>query len=575
MTAPGAPNSPKASERASGVPAKVIALQAVVVGVACLLGTMWLSWPMPAHMNSMLWGRGGDVVGALTTYRELAQHAFPFVPGRIDSLQAPEGLRVDYAFFVATWPVTLLMYLGSVAFGAVVAMNLLVLGAFVVTGVSTFLLVRWLTDSATAGAIAGAALAFQSGQIFNAVSAPDFAHLWVLALLVWRMFVLRDRPTRANGLWAGAATVVAASWNPYYLLIGPVVFSALAVGNLTTAWRRGQLREQIGGLMWSLLPLAAAATLYAVVISSAGRAGVRKHPLSEIYLYSARPGEYLDPPNDDWLLGWLHVPWTRAGVTTHFYLGLTLVVLAGVGVAAAIWSRSARARRADALSLTLVGITAIVWSGPPTAAVGSLNVRLPAWFVGQLTTTWRIYGRFGIVVTFATCVLAGLGIAWLTQRGPLVLRWAVIAGIALLVFVDLRSPAGANYATISLTEPPIYAELRAQPAGAVAEYPILPHDFGAYDQLYRQDFHHRRLLNGYAENSPAEARALTLTRLDDATALRLAQLGIRYVMLDTALPPDSALPAPGTPTARYRLISDKGGWRLYEIRGAPATPGSR
>jgi hypothetical protein len=267
----------------------------------------------------------------------------------------------------------------------------------------------------------------------------------------------------------------------------------------------------------------------------------------------------------------LHVPGTRPGISTHYYLGLSLVLLAGIGMATAVRSRSNRARRADVVSLALVGIAALVWSGPPTMSVGSLEVRLPAWYVMGVTTTWRIYGRFGIVVSFATCVLAGIGIAALTRRGPVVARWVAVAAIALVVSLDVWSPT-STYPTKTLEEPAIYAVLRAQPLGSVAEYPIFPLDVGAYDQLYRQEFHHRRLLNGYASGSAAEARALTLSRLDDETAGRLAVLGIRYVVLDTLRAPYEARPPPGTPTGRYRLIAQDGKWRLYEVVGAGPSP---
>jgi hypothetical protein len=459
--------------------------------------------------------------------------------------------------------------------GAVVAMNLLVLSSFAATGVSTFLFVRWLTGRAGAAAIAGGAVAFQAAQIFNAATAPDFAHLWVLPLLAWRMFVLRDRPSRINGLWAGAAGVVAVAWNPYYLLMGSVALTTLAVANLVVAWRRGALRSQVSGLLWALPPLVAAAAVDVLaVVTDSSRAGVRDRPAAELYLYSSRLGEYFDPPNDNALFGWLHMPGTRPGVDTHFYLGLTVVVLAAIGVASVVRGRSHGPRRANVFSIVLLGVVAAVWSGPPTMSIGSFDIRLPSWYVMHVTTTWRIYGRFGIIVTFAVGVLAGVGIAAISRHGPVIVRGITLSAIALLLVLDLRVPS-LEFPVKPLEEPPIYAVLRDEPAGGVAEYPIYPLDVGAYDQLYRQDMHHRRLLNGYASGSTAEARALTLTRLDDETAQRLAALGVRYVVYDTTRAPYAAAPAPGMPTGSYRLVAEEGKWQLYEIAGAGPAPPAR
>ena len=134
------------------------------------------------------------------------------------------------------------MYATSEVFGAVVAMNLLVLSSFVAPGISTFWFVRWLTGPGScAAAIAAGAAAFQAAEVFNAATAPDFAHLWVLPLLAWRMFVLRDRPSRVNGLWAGAAgSPSAVAWNPETLTLSMGVASSLYASRSPTSWTPGE-----------------------------------------------------------------------------------------------------------------------------------------------------------------------------------------------------------------------------------------------------------------------------------------------------------------------------------------------
>lgn len=530
---------------------------------------VWLTWPMPDHLTSAVWGPGGDVVGNLTGYRELAQHAIPFLPGRIDSLAAPEGLAVNYPFHVATWPSSLFMWLGSLLLGAVTAMNLLVLSGFVATGTATMLLVRRQSGDAWAGGVAGWAAAFSLSNVFNAASAPDFIHLWVIVLLIWRVIVVQETPTRRNGLLLGGAAVVAVSWNPYFLLMGTVAFAALAAATLAVAAFNGTFGEHVRSLAWAILVLLATALVYGLVTATADQTGVRERSIQEIYLYSARPEEFLDPPSSSRILGWLDLPQSRAGVATTFYVGLTVVALALVAIVAAV-RRGARPRlRADVVSLLLLGAAALVWAMPPTLAIGGITVRFPASFVGEFTTTWRIYGRFGLIVGLSVCVLAGLGLAQLRSTPRVAVRTAVLVFAALVVFLDVRA---AHFGiTVFTPEPPIYASLRAQPPGAVAEYPLLPSTAGPYDQLYRQDFHHRRLLNGYDPGTAAERRALTLTRLDDRTAQRLAALRIRYVLLQRNRAVPAGLTPPGTPTRAFREIARDDQYTLYRVTDAPAT----
>ncbi len=537
------------------------------VAVATLYGlyALWLTWPMPLDARTAVYGPGGDVIGALTQFRELAQHAVPFLPGSIESLGAPEGQPVRYPLYVATWPSSLWIWASSLLLGAVPAWNLFVMAGFVLTGVATYAFVYWRTGSSAPSAIAGWAFAFHPDAVFNAGTAPDFMHRWILLLLLWRSFVLRDAPTRRNALGAALAAIIAVSWNPYFLLMVTVALVVLGTSHLVAALRRSNLRVGLVTLAWWTAPLLVTAAVYGTVAATApaGTSGVRERSLADLTLYSLRPGEYLNPHEGALLFGWLTFPGSRPDSSTYVYVGLVTTALALVAIGLALRKRL-HVPAGDVWTIVALVATALVWSGPPVANVAGISFYLPSYFVAQITTTWRVYGRFGVFVELGVVLLAAFALASLIKGRSSLMRSAVSAVVAVLVALDLY---GSPLPVTKIQNPPIYSVLRDLPPGAVAEYPIVPSVFGAYDQLQRQDAHRKPLLNGFEPGSPAEVRALRLATLSDKTIERLRALGIRYVMVDTQYPLSPDQPAPGPISEQLRFLQADRGFALYEVPG--------
>lgn len=544
--------------------------QTAVAGFTYLVYAVWTTWPMALNPTSSIYGPGGDVTGAMAMWRELAQNAFPFLPGTIESLQAPEGLPVDNAFYTATWPSTVFMYVATALFGAVPAMNLLVVTGYVGTGIAMFLLIRWFTGEPWVAAILGWAFAFRADAIFSGTGAPDFTHGWILALMVWRLFEIRDKPTLRNGVWAGLASAVAISWNPYWLLMGTVAFGALAAGILISrigihAGRQTRALAAACGVLVGFL------ALYAVVTATGEGPGIRTHAPGDLFLYSARALEYLVPRPDNILFRGTDFG-LRGGLVRegnlYFYVGLVAAALAALAFLRALTRRPSRRERENVLIVGWLGFVALVWSGPPTAELGPVTLRFPSDLVSDLTTTWRIYGRFGIIVSFAVCLLAGYGLAAIIRGRRRGTRTLVLMLAALLLFLDLKEP---RLEVTRIVKPGVYTALEHRPPGSVAEYPLVPAGYSVYEQLFNQDYHGRRILNGFAAGSSAEARALSLARLDDPqTPVRLRSLGVRYVVLNRARQHGPEVPAPGRPGRAFRLLDAEGSYELYEI--APLRP---
>jgi hypothetical protein len=315
--------------------------------------------------------------------------------------------------------------------------------------------------------------------------------------------------------------------------------------------------------------------LYAVLDRTAAVSSVRSNPISEAYRFGARLLEYVMPPAGHWAWGSA----TRGWWDTHLhgsnlseatlYLGWTMLALAAVAVVLALRRRLEPQTAGTVQVLVILALVAVLFSFPPTLDVAGVDVTTPSRFVYKVTSTWRAFGRFVIVVMLATALLGAIGLAALARSTQRRVAVALLAAAAVLVPADLwaRIPGPAVY---RIGHPRVYGLLAGEPPGILAEYPLVPAEQGPQDaELYR-DQHGRRLLNRYVLGSPEEARALWLARLDDPhTAPRLALLGVGDVIVKPATP-IPGVPLPGRPGRGFLRVAEAGGRTLYRVTAAPA-----
>jgi hypothetical protein len=538
---------------------------------------IFLTWPLVLHLGSSAYmvtasPHGGDVSGTVAQLRELAEHhQNPFLPGRLHDFAAPEGMPIRWALNVETFSSMSLLYVLALLFGAVTAFALFTLSGFVASGTAMFLFTRRLTGSAWIALIFGWAFAFYPFALATGEH-PNFIHGWVFVLVAWRLLRLIEEPTARNGLWLGAATVLAMSWTQHFILIGGVWFAALVVGAFLVGVARGQGARYVRAELPAVGLVAAFVLLMRqLLFSSGGDATLPQNVLADIVNTSAHLPMYLVPPAHSIYGGlttsyldahhWNAVEWT-------LYVGIAVLCLAVLGVAAALLRRLPAKESAFALVVGAATLVAFVFSLPPKVELGGKTVYLPSELVFRTSSSWRLYTRFVIVVMLGLCILAALGLAWLSDRSDPRLRAAILAAATILVPLDLwdRPPDHIFRFSTDLT----YHVLRAQPPGDVAEYPLRKAGFvGDYLDLYNQDAHGKPILNGYLPG-PNERRALSISRLDDSrTASSLATLGVRYVLV-TPWRVDSNTPDPGRPGRGFRLLARDGYGSLYRVVARPA-----
>ena len=537
-----------------------------------------LTWPLTAHLGSTVYltppnpPGPGDVGGSIAHLHELVQgHHNPFLPGREHDFDAPSGLPIRWALNIATFPSVALLYVLAAAFGATAAYGLFDLLGYVASGVSMFLLVRWLTGSAWIGFIAGWAFAFYPFAVVKGEH-PNFLHGWVFVVMLWRFLVLVERPTLRNGVWAGLASVLCFAWTQYFILLGGIAFWTLVGATLAVGAVRSQLREHA----LPLLPAIAIAVGFvlgarALLLSSSENETLPSNSIVDIVATSARVPMYLVPPAHHLLSG-LTVSYLNRhhfnAVEWTLYVGLSVLTLAIIGLVAACLRRFPPKLVTAAAICAALAVVGFAFSLPPDKTVAGVTFHLPSWLVFQATPNWRLYTRFVIVVMLGLCVLAALGLQALVAGKSGRVQVAILALATMVIPLDLWDRPAVH--TFRLDPPDIYQTLRKQPPGIVAEYPLRSvFAVGHYRDLYYQSTHGKPILNGYY-TGPDERRALTLDRLDyPPTARWLATLGVRYVLVTpTTLVP--SVPSPGKPGRGFRPIAHDGYGTLYRVTAAPA-----
>lgn len=538
-----------------------------------LLWALVITWPLVLDLRHSLFGAvPGDLSGAIAHAREVVdERIFPFAPATIDDFNAPNGLQEPWVLNIATAPGTALLYGLSYLLGPIAGHEVFMLSGFAASGTAMFLLAQRTTGNSWAAAVGGAAFAFYPFAVNKGLGHLHFVHGWVVVVAVWRLIVLGEAPNRRNGLLAGAAVAFAMWFTPYFILITGSALCALAFIAVVRAAASGApVGHVVKAQTWCLLPvvtlLVGLSALQFVASPEAG--SVRRHSLDELTAFSARLHEYVIPDRNHPLFGSVTRPYLERHIhssnfsESSLYLGLPVVALAVAGAATHLRRRSAVWVSAAAALV----VTGLVCSLPPKVHIAGLDLPMPAWFVFQVTSTWRVFSRFIILAMLGVALLAAAGVKTLLVR----LRPPLIAPVAIavlaLVLCDLWArPPGA---VTTPAGPEVYRVLRMQPPGLVADYPIEPASAPNATAIWYQGVHGKPIINGFPEGSEDESRKLELADLGDAeTAPELARLGVRYAVVGVNY-------RGGQPSVGFELIHrDSTGAALYRVTADPAKAG--
>lgn len=371
--------------------------------------------------------------------------------------------------------------------------NWTILCSFMLAALTMYALVRYLTGNRWGAAMSGVLFAFCSYCFAH------LAHIQLLmtfglplALLAMHRFV--DAPSLRRAVWLGAALAVQALACGYYGLFGGLAVS------LGIVWFGGWSGHGRSIRFWGLTAVAAlvAAILVGpfllpyVKIQQAGfartlddarifRAGWRSYLASALLVYQ-------------WILP-LIGHWREVLFPGFLSLGMS-----AVAIRHAIKSHGPLAGTSARLIVAFYVVLAVLaaWAsfGPDAGLYKVLFDTVP------FMTLLRAPARLGLLVTLASAVLAGMGLAsvestWIGRRRTV---WLTVLTIATLA----RSTVGPLEWTEGTPPPRAVKALSKLPRGVVASFPFHRHPEMSLETSYmlQSAWHWQPMLNGYSDFVP-------------------------------------------------------------------------
>ncbi len=547
------------------------------------LVTATLSWPQVIHLGSV--PQNVDSYFSLWRLAWFA-HALPVGPSHLFDANIFYPARHTLAFSDAVLLQGVvgapLLWLGV---PVVFVYNLLVLGSFVLCGLGTFLLVRDLTGRADAALLSGLVFAFAATRFDHYFHLELLWAQW-MPLALWALHRTLTTGRLGWGLATGAAIAALGLSCIYYVVFFATTLVVL-VPVLIVALPHDRRWPVVRALAAGAVVAAAVVAPYALPYATA-RADLGEREAGLAVLYGAGPKHYLAAMPGSLVYGPL-TTW----LGTHekrLFPGAIAMVLALIGLVpgrflparlpASARSRFTRATARPRQSAAPEdprdggkrcppeeGSRASI--GQPFSLAGSgrfgVVVRV-AYFLALMVAldisfghrgplfNWlrehvffyrglRVPARAGMLVLLFVAVFAGFGVsrlaAWLERTRP---RWcaaAVACAGGLMVAEYLMAPLAL--VPVATRPGDVYAWLREQPPGVVAELPMaLPAGPQLQDAQfeYNSTFHWRPLVNGYSGNTPASYDALQKKMIDFPSEDALAALrtaGARYLLVHERL----------------------------------------
>jgi hypothetical protein len=406
----------------------------------------------------------------------------------------------------------------------VVIYNLVLLTAFVVSGLAAFWLARELTGHGWAALTGGVIYAFAPYRFTH------YAHLelqlvfWI-PLLLWAIHRTLPRMRTRDGALVGAILAFQVL-SCIYAGIFTALFCAVFVPALLAVTDRRHLKASIAPLVAAAATTAALTLPYAYAYTAA-RGVVGTRSVDEMRRYSASLSSFSSAPQMNRLYGSTALTDPMLADEMNLFPGFVAALLALVG----IFGGRARARYPYIVGLLFA-----------TGLTAGANAMVFEWLFEHLPLfrALRSPARFNILVVLCLAVLSAYGTAVLLG-GIASSRKKIAAGaviIALLAAEYASAPALATAPKPSKVD----AYLAQQPPSVVVELPVESHSgmFGSLDwrYMYQGLPHFQRMLNGYSGYAPPSfyrMREVMTSFPDDRSIALLRERNVGYVVIRMGL----------------------------------------
>lgn len=533
-------------------------------------------WPLFTQLGSAVLGGPGDGTQSIRNYLETSHVGKNiFSLPRDMEVAAPQGEQAD-AGVVASPLQAGFVTLASRAVGGIAAWNIFILVAFAASALGTFAVLKYVGVSFLPALFGGYVFGFNPWQFEKALEGHGLlTQTWIFPLLLWTLLRVRRHADLQSAALTGTVIALAFYTNGYFLLFSAVIAAVFAIVSAVRRDSSLPLRLWIlaSGVAVSLIaPFALYATV-ATDISTVDR------PITDLQRFGAAPLEYIipsprNPVFGHWANGLFSASDTRHFAEPTLYFGLTTIALAILGAIVTLKRPSTEERRTLAIFGAALVVVAFVMSLPRKVTIASLTLPAPAWAIGQVTTLWRVYARFAVVVGFGLVILAALGADYVRRRTgrswPLVLIGA-LAAFELAVNIPLP--------TWKTAAPPYVSWLAKAPRGIVAEYPMFEYGpagiatIQAASYFYQAE-HHQPLFDVYGDSyrTPLGVRAVRAAAVDVSSARTppiLAAEHVRYVVVHDDVYAKDGLKVP-TLAPGLKIVWQSGGVRIARVTAAAA-----
>jgi hypothetical protein len=372
----------------------------------------------------------------------------------------------------------------------VLAINLLMLAGFALTGLSAYGLAWAWTRDRLAALVAGSLFAFNAHTLTR-LAHVQAVHAYGLPLALLLTDRLISAPRLATALGLGACMAMMAYTSGYFAVFASVMVAVVVAAGIGRWWRQAARVA----VMLAIAALTAAALAVPLLIPYR-RVATEQHmvrPIAEVALYSATVDGYLAAP------GRVHISTWSAGAFSRpvdaFFPGVVAIVLCVV----ALWYGVRGRHRHHVITLTAIGAIGFLLSlGLKTPLYEGLYAIFPP------MQGVRAAARFGTLFLLAVSLMAALGLANLRRARPetKAMVWCAVAAVIVVNIEAFRAPFGyRRWDGI----PKVYDVLAREPGPVVlAEMPFYPARavFENAEYVLNSTAHWRPLMNGYSGYTP-------------------------------------------------------------------------
>lgn len=502
---------------------------------------------------------------------------------------ASQAIYVPYRFF--SWLTT-----------PTCGLNLIVLLGFMSCGLAMFGLVRWLFKKTSIALYAGYAAAFVPYHLLKAEAHVTYVNSAVFIGIVWAYLWFISRPSYLRISLISVLTALAWYMDGYFILLAAALSAALLALVLfkDLPWQKGFQRQiaAIGRkilanfkkywkyyLWFSVLLFLLSLPILSYDLSNGGEIHkslneARGEIRYQAKVYSARPAEYLLPSYNNafvpdsykrWRL--IHQHGSNPTEDT-LYVGLSVAVLAAAAVVLAFRKEkrgielrpNIRYFYVVALSSALVIILALL-SLPPTVTILGHDINTPTNYIVDLTSFWRVFARFFLVIDPLVILLASAGLFAISNKWPAWKRTVLVLFFGAILFLEYLPAPRQHVNNLYKSSPALYQMMSTDKSiKAVADYPLdnlaySPLTF-TFQQVYQRpliDPNSLDIVDGPFIQSITGLRdpqTLCTLKAEGANLLVSAGNDLSDMGLKQYLPPDGSGASLGVPTLySYRLDS--------------------